>query len=223
MSSRVVPPRRRTFDVIRDLCLVHASSSPVRTIAIVGNAPQEPSAERAHQIDSADLVFRVNGFRLDRADEAPTVGRRADVVMFNRGLRATPWFFEGYRSRLYLMVEPGRMHWESEVVPAWWPPDLGFITMPNDELTLPISEEIGVDARIDPSWPTTGTMLIWTAHQLFPAAQLRVSGFSFLDDPHQTSWEHSYGAPSPVGPEHRIDAEGDLVHRILAAGSAVRV
>ncbi|TPW78124.1 hypothetical protein FJ657_00650 [Schumannella soli] len=207
--------------MLRELCAAQARSRPVRSVAVVGNQPLEPSGERAEAIDSCDLVFRVNGFRLDDPD-VPCVGTRTDVVVFNRGVRATPWFLSGYRSRLYLMVEPGRLHWETGDIPPWWPGDLGFISMPNAELTIPISAEIGVDATRDPHWPTTGTMAAWTARRLFPEIPTLLAGFSFLDDPDQDSWNHAYGDPSPVGVEHAIRDEGAMMRAWVDDGVARR-
>ena len=119
------------YDRLRPLVSAYARTAPVRRIAVVGNQPLEPSDHRAEMIDTADVVFRVNGFRVDDIDGAPSVGRRADVVVFNRGVRPTPWFFDGYSERLYLMIEPGRLLWENPKLPAFWPADLGIVTMPN--------------------------------------------------------------------------------------------
>lgn len=221
MTSTSAPAPGTTFAMIRELCLAQARSQPVRSVAVVGNQPLPPSAERAAAIDACDLVFRVNGFRLDDPG-TPCVGTRADVVVFNRGVRATPWFFSGYRSRLYLLVEPGRLHWETGDVPPWWPADLPMISMPNSELTIPISAEIGVDALVDPRWPTTGTMMAWTARRLFPEIPTLLAGFSFLDDPDQLSWNHAYGDASPVGTEHVIAAEGAMMRGWVDDGVVVR-
>ena len=147
------------FDRVRPLAETYAQSLPVRRVAVVGNQPLAPSAERAAAIDSADVVVRVNGFRTDT--DAATVGRRTDIVVFNRGVRPTPWFFEDYRSRLYLLIEPGRMHWEPEQYPHFWPRDLGFITVPNRDVIIPLNAELGMDALRDGLWATTGTTMVW--------------------------------------------------------------
>lgn len=124
------------YDRLRPLVSSYSRSKAIRRVAVVGNQPLEPSAERAARIDSANLVFRVNGFRMDADDSPPTVGTRVDVVVFNRGVRPTPWFFEEYTERAYLMIEPGRLLWENPKIPAFWPPDLGMISMPNREVVL---------------------------------------------------------------------------------------
>jgi hypothetical protein len=203
---------------IRDLATSYAPASEIRSIAVVGNKPMAPSIERAAAIDSCDLVVRVNGFRLD--DDEPTCGRRCEVVFFNRGLRATPWFFSGYRDRLYLLVEPGRLHWEPDLVPTWWPSDLGQIHLNNEDLTLPLSSELGLDSRAEGLWATTGTMAAWWARTTFPEADLQLAGYSFVDDPAQTRWEHASGDDCIVGPEHRITLEGDLMRRWIEQGRA---
>jgi hypothetical protein len=84
---------RRTL--VRELALAYARTTPVRSVAVVGNKPLEPSADRVAAVDACDLVVRVNGFRLDDGSAPPAYGTRADVVFFNRALRATPWFFAG--------------------------------------------------------------------------------------------------------------------------------
>jgi hypothetical protein len=214
------PPSGGSLGAIRGLTDAFARGA-VRTVAVVANAPLEPSAERAEFIDSCDLVFRINGFALDSSGRPPTFGRRADVVVFNRALRATPWFFQNYRDRLYLLVEPGRLHWEPSKVPDWWPADLGHVSVPNREITIPLSQELGVDSVQQAKWATTGTMTAWIARQLYPDAELHLAGFSFLDDPHQTSWQHATGDPCIVGPEHLLVRESELLRRWVASGSAL--
>lgn len=213
-----VGTRRRTQ--IFEVAETYARNTPVRTVAVVGNKPLEPSGERVAAIDACDLVIRVNGFRLDDDGDEPTYGRRAEVVFFNRALRATPWFFAGYRDRLYLLVEPGRLHWEPDLIPTWWPRDLGQIHIDNEDLTLPLSAEMGLDSYAEGLWSTTGTMAAWWARTTFPDAHLQLAGYSFVDDPTQTRWAHASGDDCLVGPEHRIALESELMRRWVDDGRA---
>lgn len=200
------------------LAVAHARTPAVRTVAVVGNKPLRRDPARAAAIDAADLVVRVNGFRLDDTPAEATYGSRADIVFFNRALRATPWFFSGYRERLHLLVEPGRLHWEPDLVPSWWPADLGQVHVDNDDLTLPLSAELGLDSDAEGLWSTTGTMAAWWARNTFPDAQLDLAGFSFVDAPDQTRWDHASGDDCIVGPEHRIALEGELFRRWVRTG-----
>ena len=209
---------RRTL--VRELAQAYARTTPVRSVAVVGNKPLEPSAGRAAAIDSCDLVVRVNGFRLDEPADPPAYGTRADVIFFNRALRATPWFFADYRDRLYLLVEPGRLHWEPDLIPSWWPQDLGQIHLDNDDLTIPLSRDLGLDSLTEGLWATTGTMAAWWARTTFPEAELHIAGYSFIDEPEQTRWAHASGDDCIVGPEHRIALESDLMRRWLDDGLA---
>jgi hypothetical protein len=208
----------RFYDRMRPLVASYCRTGAVERVAVVGNEPLEPSDERAATIDSADLVFRVNGFRVDAEDTEPSVGTRADVVVFNRGVRPTPWFFDRYGERLYLMIEPGRLLWENPKLPAFWPADLGLVTMPNREVILPLGEALGADPRAGGQWATTGTVMLWIATRLFPDADIDAAGFSFIDAPEQTAWNHAFGDPSAVGVEHRIELESELVRGWIDAG-----
>lgn len=204
------------YERLRPLAAAYSRGGDVRRIAVVGNQPLDASPERAAAVDAADLVFRVNGFRADDAE--PAVGRRTDIVVFNRGVRPTPWFFADYSERLYLMVEPGRLLWENPKLPEFWPQDLGIVTMPNREVILPLGEAMGADPRDGGQWATTGTVMLWIATRLFPDAAVVAAGFSFVDAPDQTSWHHAYGDPSPVGGEHAIDRESSLVRSWIEDG-----
>lgn len=196
---------------LRALASAYARRTPVRTVAVVGNAPMEPSAGRAAAIDACDLVLRVNSFVLDRPGEEPCQGRRADVVVWSRLVKATPWLFDRYRERLYVLLEPMRMYGRPEVWPASWPADLGFVVARNDEVAIPLNEELGLPWREERLAPTSGTTAAWLAVRLFPDAAVTLTGFSFLDAPDQTEWEHQWGDSVRVGPEHRIDAESRLL------------
>ncbi len=203
-----------------NLVRAYADGPEVRHIAVVGNAPLSPSAERASCIDACNLVFRCNSFILDQPGEPAQQGRRVDVVVFNRGLRATPFSYADYRDRLYLMVEPGRLHWEPDVQPDWWPTDLGVVLVPNREVTLPLSDALGLPSRTEAVWATTGLMAAWIAAVLFPHAELLLSGYSMLDKPDQRTWDHAWGVTCIVGPEHRIGAEGRLLRSWVDIGRA---
>lgn len=205
---------------IDGLMRAYARNGEVNSVAVVGNAPLEPDPARAAAIDACDLVVRVNGFALDKPGDPVRVGSKVDVVVFNRGLRATPWVFQDYRSRLYLLVEPGRLHWEPELIPDWWPADLGFVAIPNREVTVPLADALGLPVRTEPTWATTGTMAVWLAATRFSAAALHLAGFSFVDDPTQTSWLHAWGEGCVVGPEHQIATESRLLNSWLESGRA---
>ncbi|NLP83948.1 hypothetical protein HF576_08815 [Microbacterium sp. CFH 90308] len=216
-GSVVGDREREYYDRLRPLVEAYADSSTITRVSVVGNQPLGPSDERAAMIDQSDIVFRVNGFRLDTLESGPCVGTRANVVVFNRGVRATPWFFAEYTRRLYLLIEPGRLLWENERVPAFWPSDLGFVTISNREVILPLNDKIGLDAWKG-LWATTGTTMVWLAAHLFPDARIDVAGLSFVDEPAQTRWNHAYGDPSPVGPEHRIGNEAALMRSWIHDG-----
>lgn len=203
---------------LRELAETYAAVDTIRRIAVVGNQPLEPSQSRAELIDDADLVFRVNGFRADTLGERPSVGRRTDVVVFNRGVRPTPWFFQEYTERLYLMIEPGRLLWENPKLPAFWPADLGLVTIPNREVILPLGAAMGLDPRVEGQWATTGTVMLWIATRIFPDVVIDAAGFSFVHEPTQQSWNHAYGDPSAVGVEHRIELESNLVREWIDSG-----
>jgi len=207
------------LDVLRRLVGAYARRPPL-TVAVVGNAPLEASDARADAIDAADLVVRVNSFVLDVAGQPRYQGARADVVLFNRLLRATPYFFDGYRERLYLLVEPMRRHGNPEMWPSSWPADLGLIPVPNREVAAPLSDLLGIPWRRERLAPTTGTMACYLALTLFPEASILLTGFSFLDNPDQTRWQHQWGDACAVGREHRIAEEGALLRSWVETGRA---
>jgi hypothetical protein len=194
-----------------------AGSQPVKTIAIVGNAPLEPDSRRAAAIDESDLVIRINGFALDVPDGPVTYGRRTDVVVLQWMVRSTPWLFEDYGRRLYLLNEPGRIHWDHEHVPPWWPVDLGLVPVPNREVTIPLAAEMGLEGA---RWATTGTAAVYLARRAFPEARIRIAGFSFLENTAQKTWAHSYGDPVPVHEHHDLHAEAAFIRRYADAGVA---
>lgn len=214
-GPRVGDPR---LAALRELATAYARHDPVRSVAVVGNAPLEPSAERAASIDAADLVVRVNSFVLDRSGEPPCVGRRADLVVWSRLVQATPWLFADYRQRLYVMLEPMRMYHRPEVWPASWPDDLGFVAAPNDAVAIPLNEELGLPWRAEQLAPTSGTTAVWLAVNLFPGADVLVTGLSFVETAEPERWGYHSGAEGLIGPEHRTAPESALLHRWIGEG-----
>ncbi|HET6152203.1 MAG TPA: hypothetical protein VFE15_04560 [Marmoricola sp.] len=205
---------------LRALADGYARRLPVRRVAVVGNAPLEESAERAAAIDACDVVIRVNSFVLDHPekDGRHGQGRRCDIVLWSRLVVATPDLFDGYRERLYVLLEPMRMYGRPEMWPQSWPADLGFTPAPNRAVAIPLNETLGIPWREERLAPTTGTTAVWLAATLWPEAALLVTGLSFIDDPDQTRWSHQFGDSVAVGPEHRIRAESVLLSHWAADG-----
>lgn len=206
-----VTPASAESTLLRSMIDAYAEHPEPQSVAVVGNMPMAPDAVRAKAIDDCDLVFRVNGFVLDEPGGPPAVGSRCHVVVLNWLIRATKWVFQNYQDRLYLMVEPGLLHFDGERVPGWWPPDLGFLPVSNRDVTLPLSDALGLPTRAEPKWATTGTMAAWIARTSYPDADLLLTGFSFIDDPTQTSWMHAAGDACVVGQEHQIAIEGRML------------
>lgn len=196
--------------MLRDLLLAYARGQRVETIAVVGNAPMAPDAARAALIDGSDLVFRMTTFALDEPDAQPTYGRRTDVVVIHRGVVVSPYTFADYTSRLYLLAEPGRLFWEPETLPDWWPVDLGFVPISNREFVLPLSKLLGLSAD-EHVWATTGTLVTYLCRRLFPQALVRLTGVSIVERPDQTDFEHAWGGKVGVTAEHRLHAESKLL------------
>ncbi|OLR91466.1 hypothetical protein BJP25_00760 [Actinokineospora bangkokensis] len=199
------------------LLAAYARHDPPRSIAVVGNAPVAPDAERAAAVDGCDLVVRMTTFALDAPGGPPALGRRADVVVLHRGVVASPHLFADYTSRLYLLVEPGRLHWETDRLPEWWPQDLGFQPVPNREFTVELNRLLGYDPGVA-EWATTGTLTAFLVSELFPAARVLMTGMSIIDRPQQTTFEHAWGESVRVTAEHRLDAESALLRSWMSTG-----
>lgn len=203
---------------LQDLATAYARHSPVRSVAVVGNAPMEPSPARAEQIDGCDLVLRVNSFVLDDPGAPPCQGSRADVVLFSRLVPATPYLFASYSQRLYVLLEPMRMYGRSEMWPTSWPRDLGFQVARNDAVATPLLETLGLPLDQGLA-PTTGMTATWLAVTLFPEAEVLVTGISFVEHPEQTHWDHQWGDSVVVGGEHRIAAEAVVLRSWIDRGT----
>jgi hypothetical protein len=202
---------------LRPLLASYGRRPEPSTIALVGNAPMTPDPARAAAVDAADLVLRMTSFALDEPGTPPTLGRRCDVVALHRGVIASPYTFADYTSRLYLLVEPGRLHWEPEMLPTWWPVDLGFVPVPNREYTLPLLDLLELNLE-QPVWPTTGTLVTYLLTELFPAASVVLTGMSIVDNPEQSTFRHAWGDPVKVTEEHRLAAEARLLRGWDALG-----
>ncbi len=217
MCSQPATVAPETTDGLRELLVSYARHGTPVSVAVVGNAPMSPDPARAAAIDDADLVVRMTSLALDPPAGPRTLGRRCDVVVLHRGVVASPYTFADYSSRLYLLVEPGRLHWEPHKLPYWWPPDLGFVPIPNWRYTVPMLHLLGLDAE-QAVWPTTGTLITYVLTELFPTASVLLTGMSIVDEPDQVTFRHAWGEPVKVTPEHRLSAEAELLRRWHASG-----
>jgi hypothetical protein len=214
---------------LRALIESYATRRAVRSVAVVANAPLTRDPDRAAAVDACDLVIRCNSFVLDQGDDA-YCGRRTNVVVLNAGTRITRSVLDGYSSRLYLFSSPGAVYRRRPSVPLpavnLWPDDLGAAHVPNRAVVADLRELIRVTAGAGPDdviVPTTGAVAAWLGLDLFPDADLLLTGFSAVADPHVTSWHHHRredSAPVPVAEAHKIDAEGLLLRAWVADGRA---
>ena len=76
-------------------------------VTVVGNAPVLPDPARVEDIQSSDLVIRVNCLALDEPGGLPQVGTRCNVLLASRYAPVTPWTFRDYKRRAYLIPQAG--------------------------------------------------------------------------------------------------------------------
>jgi hypothetical protein len=212
---------RQHWSQLVDLQTAYAERTPVRKVAVVGNAPLQPSVERAAEVDSADLVIRCNSFVLDPAgDGRPFTGSRVHVVLLNKSTRITPCVFQEYRKRVYLLPQGGYTTFRTvRPTPSHWPADLGAWPLSNQFFVRRLNDLLQPEREPGSLIPTTGMMSLFLAHDCFPEADLVAIGFSFLAKRDQTEWEHHVGGTVPVHSAHRIDLEGALLESWIAEGS----
>lgn len=196
--------------ILRRLMLPRSAGRLPATVAVVGNAPLAASADRARRIDGADLVVRMTTFAVDR--DEPAIGTRTDVVVLHRAVVPGPDTFRDHRRRLYLLAEPGRTFWEQEALPAWWPGDLELVPVSNREFTSRTRAAMGL-GRVDPAWPTTGTLAVHLLHRLFPHARILLAGSSLHDAGSRERLTHHWGADVLLTPEHRLGRETRVLRR----------
>jgi len=204
--------RRRQLEDLRDFMAAYAARRPVRKVAMVGNAPLEPSTQRARELDSCDLVIRANSLVLDDPGAPPAVGRTCHAVLLSRSTRFTRWVFQDYRKRAYLVMQAGFTTFRSTRENAWhWPADLGAIPVPNEVVTRRLADLMLADREPGEIIPTTGTTGLFLAHELFPGAEMLATGFSFVRDQEQTEWAHQAGGTTKVNEKHNLALEAALL------------
>ena len=195
--------REAQWDQVRQYVLSYAARRPVERVAVVGNAPLAPSAERAATIDAADLVIRVNAFVLDRPGDEPASGTACHAVLLSRAAVLTPWTLQHHQERAYLVPQAGWVQYRpgDEVGlllhAGFWPADLGAMPVPNAAVKARLVRALDPTARPGSVIPTTGMTAVFLAHEMFPDADLVATGFSLLDDETQTSWAHHDGSSRP--------------------------
>ena len=212
--------QRAKWDLLRDYIASYAVQTPVRKVTVVGNAPLPPDPERVADIQSSDVVIRVNSLALDEPGGPPCVGTRCTALMASRYAPVTPWTFRGYKRRAHLIPQAG-FGVRSAMMPQalYWPADLGALPVPYDPVVAELKNLLDPDHKPGKLIPTSGTLACFLAHELFPDADFLAVGFSFLDGVQQQAWRYQSGGGSPVIPQHRLDLEGALLRSWIADGS----
>ena len=144
--SDLAGSRQQQWDDLRDFVTSYAAAQPVRTVAVVGNAPLQPDAERAAALDASDLVFRANSMALDEPGDPPCLGTTCHVVLLSHATRITPWVFQDYRRRAYLVPQMGfPLYRVVNGAPAFWPADLGALPIPNAVVKARLADRLDPD------------------------------------------------------------------------------
>ncbi len=217
--------REAQWESLRQYIVSYAARQPVQRVTVVGNAPLAPSAERAHAIDAADLVIRVNAFVLDRPGDEPASGTACHAVILSRAAVLTPWTLQDHQERAYLVPQAGFVQYRpgDEVGlllhAGFWPADLGAMPLPNAVVKARLVPALDPAARPGSVIPTTGMTAVFLAHEMFPGVDLVATGFSLLDDQTQKSWAHHDGSRTKVNWQHRLDLEAALLRSWVADGT----
>ena len=66
--------QRAKWDLLGRYVSSYAERRPIRKVTVVGNAPVLPDPARVEDIQSSDLVIRVNSLALDEPGGLPHVG-----------------------------------------------------------------------------------------------------------------------------------------------------
>ncbi len=216
----VTSTRDELWDLLRDLLAAYAERRPVGRVAVVGNAPLLPDAERAQDIDACDLVIRMNSLKLDEPGDPPCLGTACHVVLLSRATRMTRWSLQDYRRRLYLVPQTGFTLFRTlRDLPMHWPADLGAIPVPNGAVSARIADRLDPEREPGSLLPTSGMIALFLAHELFPDAQTVATGFSFLSNRAQSEWAHHSGGSTTVNARHQLELEGALLESWIADGS----
>lgn len=220
LAAEVAASQQAQWDLLREHIATYAEQRPVRTVTVVGNAPLEPSSERVTRIDGSDLVFRMNSMALDEPGSSQCVGTRCHVLIVSRYAPVTPWMFQDYRRRAYLIPQAGYgLRYILHPQPYFWPSDLGTLPVPNAPVITRLLDLLDPDHVPNELIPTSGLIACFLAHELFPGADLVATGFSFLDGVQQQAWRYQSGGGSPVIEAHRLDLEGSLLRSWVDDGS----
>jgi hypothetical protein len=219
LAEEVLTSQQAQWDGLRDYIASYAEQQPVSKITVVGNAPLEPDPARVTEIDSSDLVFRVNSMALDQPGGPPCVGTRCHVLVVSRYAPVTPWMFQNYRRRAYLIPQAGYgLRYILHQQPYFWPPDLGTMPIPNAPVITRLLDLLDPDHVPNELIPTSGTIACFLAHEMFPEAEVLATGFSFLDGVQQEAWSYHSGGGSPVIEAHRLDVEARLLRSWVDQG-----
>ena len=206
---------------MREHATTYAAAAPVRSVAVVANAPLEASEDRRDLIDGSDLVVRCNSLALDRTAGQPCVGTRTNVVVAARVTRPSPGFLHDYRNRAYFVVEAGVTRKPKPPTrPPWWPSDLAAWPISNRVFGIPLRYSLRPALGGHGVVPTTGTYAAYLAYRLFPEADIVLTGYSFLHDREQTEWGDHWDSArrSPVHPAHKLDREGAFLQGLVDSG-----
>ncbi len=181
-----------------------------KSIAIIGNGPSEVGKKRGEEIDSHDIVIRMNNFRLDGYEE-------------DYGTKTSIWVRCSHRS----LVDRDFI---DDVDFVLWESDYWHIHIQYDHLDLMyrdiriasdrigymhnLRKEICADSGV--LNPTTGCQLVFYFEKhrtLFK--KLDYYGFSFMESSSDMSYKHYFNEPTSAKTDHQVAVEVNYMRKLV--------
>lgn len=180
----------------------------VSTVAVVGNSPILMDTNQGHLIDKCDFVIRVNNFVIEGHET--DVGHRTDLAVVSPSVRPAKEL-ERLGARK-ILVFGANLGTDAKKIEKRMLAGNGCGISPIKENILPsllYFQRIKLFlALLDDTerWPTTGTVAIQWAVDMFPNAKIFVHGFSFYKE-NNSSLKRYFGESIKPDGHHDFAAE----------------
>lgn len=173
-----------------------------KSIAVVGNGPSETGKNRGEEIDSHDIVIRMNNYQIDGFEN-------------DYGSKTSVWVRNAHRSLIDKdMIE--------DVDYVLWESDYWHIHIQLNHLDLMYRDVLIAEDKIGYMYglrneicsnssvlnPTTGMQLVYFLEKnrnMF--AKIDYYGFSFMDPTSNSSYGHYYNEPTSASTDHQPHIE----------------
>ena len=187
-----------------------------KTVALIGNGPQEAGQNKKDIIDSHEIVIRMNSYDLQQ-DYVKDYGEKCDIWYQYTGLTDQEWKKrKGHPSLYFIGNSPFSFRYPRELIKRY----ANELSKGIKIQAVKLSDLFELNKMTKIHSMSGGLLMVYLTKKTNPKFSVNdCFGFSFKEDKENLSWSHVKG--NVFRPVHSLDMERPVIRNIFIQGEEI--